>query len=269
MSLFQSIIISIIQGITEFLPISSTGHMIIAESLLGLQKTTELSDFARLFAINIHFGTILAVIIIYWKRFFVSLNLYYKLFIAFLPAAVIGLFADDFIGEHLGNVTVVAIALIIGGVFLIFIDKWFNNTDENKELSIKSSFIVGLFQVISMIPGVSRSAATIVGGLSQKLTRKNATEFSFLLAVPTVLAASGYKTLKTVLKGNTHLITDNISVFVIGNIVAFIVAIIAIKAFIGYIQKYGFKVFGYYRIALGLLILALLAFGYELNVGID
>ena len=269
MSLFQSIIIAVIQGITEFLPISSTGHMIIAEQILGLQQTIELSDFARLFAINIHFGTILAVIIIYWKRFFVSIKLYYKLLFAFIPAAVIGLLADDFIGEYLGSVLVVSIALILGGVVLVFIDKWCNNTDETKELSYKSSFIVGLFQVISMIPGVSRSGATIVGGLTQKISRVKATEFSFLLAVPTILAASGYKTLKTVLKGNSHLLTDNISIFVIGNIVAFVVAIIAIKAFIGYIQKYGFKVFGYYRIVLGILLLTLIALGYNLNVGID
>jgi len=269
MSFFDAIIIAIIQGLTEFLPVSSTGHMIIAEYFLGLQNTKELADFARLFAINIHFGTILAVIIIYWKRFFVSLKLYYKLFIAFLPAAVIGLLADDFIGDHLGTVTVVAIALIIGGVILVFIDKWFNNTDESKDLSYKSSFIIGLFQVISMIPGVSRSGATIVGGLTQKLNRVKATEFSFLLAVPTVLAATGYKTIKTVLKGNPHLITDNISLFAVGNIVAFIIAIFAIKGFIGYIQKYGFKVFGYYRIILGTIILILLAMGYQLNVGID
>ncbi len=269
MSLFQSLIIAIIQGLTEFLPISSTGHMIIAEQILGLQQNKELAEFARLFAINIHFGTILAVIIIYWRRFFVSIKLYYKLLIAFLPAAVIGLFADDFIGKYFGSVFVVSIALILGGVILVFIDKWYNNNDETKDLSLKSSFIVGLFQVISMIPGVSRSGATIVGGLTQKISRVKATEFSFLLAVPTILAASGYKTLKTFLKGNPHLITDNISIFAVGNIVAFIVAIIAIKGFIGYIQKYGFKIFGYYRIVLGILLLTLIALGYNLNVGID
>jgi undecaprenyl-diphosphatase len=261
MSLFQSIIIAIIQGLTEFLPISSTGHMTIAEYFLGVQQ----SEFSRLFAVNIHFGTIMAVVILYWKRFFTSVTIYYKLFIAFIPAAVLGFLLSDYIDAVLCNVIVVSIALILGGIILLFVDKWFNNTDENAEPNYKSSFIIGLFQVIAMIPGVSRSAATIVGGMTQKLTRKKASEFSFLLAVPTIFAATGYK----MIKSYKVIDSSNLNMLIIGNLVAFVIAIIAIKAFIGYIQKYGFKVFGYYRIALGLFILILVALGYNLNIGFD
>ncbi|NVO01974.1 MAG: undecaprenyl-diphosphate phosphatase [Bacteroidetes bacterium] len=265
MNYLEAIILAIIQGITEFLPISSTGHMIIAEYFLGLQKSNALSEFSRLFAVSIHFGTVLAVVIIYWKRFFTSIDIYFKLFIAFIPAAVLGFLLSDTIDKVLTNVIVVAIALILGGIILLFVDKWWNYKDEEKEPSYLSSLIIGLFQVIAMIPGVSRSGATIVGGMFQKLTRKKAAEFSFLLAVPTVLAASGYKMLKEYKSINS----ENINLLVIGNIVAFIIAIIAIKTFIGIIQKYGFKAFGYYRIILGSILLILLALGYNLNVGID
>jgi undecaprenyl-diphosphatase len=261
MSLFQSVIIALVQGLTEFLPISSTGHMTIAEYFLGVHQ----SEFSRLFAVNIHLGTIMAVIILYWKRFFTSITIYYKLFIAFIPAAVLGFLLSDYIDAVLCNVIVVSIALIIGGIVLIFVDKWFKNTVEQTEPSYKSSFIIGLFQVIAMIPGVSRSAATIVGGMTQKLNRKKASEFSFLLAVPTIFAATGYKMMKSYKVINS----SNLSLLIIGNIVAFVIAVIAIKAFIGYIQKYGFKIFGYYRIVLGLIILLLVALGYNLNVGFD
>lgn len=261
MTFFQAIIISIVQGLTEFLPISSTGHMIITESVLGIKP----SEFTNLFAVSIHFGTILSVIILYWKRFFKTLTLYYKLFIAFLPAAVFGFFLDDFISSKLGNVVVVAISLVAGGVVLLFVDKWFNNTDDKKEISYPSALKIGLFQVIAMIPGVSRSAATIVGGMTQKLTRKMAAEFSFLLAVPTILAASGYKILKMYDKINS----ENINILIIGNMVAFIVAMIAIRFFIGYLQKHGFRLFGYYRIILGIVILLLLAFGIPLQIDIE
>ena len=261
MSYIQAIIIAIIQGITEFLPISSTGHMIIGEKLLGIQP----SEFVKVFAVCIHFGTILAVVILYWKRFFQSLQIYYKLFIAFIPAGIAGFLLDNFISEKLGNVYVVSVSLLLGGIVLLFADKWFAKTDENQEVTYKKSFKIGLFQIVAMIPGVSRSAATIIGGMTQKLTRKNAAEFSFLLAVPTILAATGYKMLKTY-KIINH---ENINLLIIGNIVAFVVALAAIKTFITFIQKYGFKVFGYYRIALGVILLLLLLFGYDLKIGLD
>lgn len=261
MTFFEAIIISIVQGLTEFLPISSTGHMIITESLLGLKS----SEFTSLFAVSIHFGTVLSVIILYWKRFFHALTLYYKLFIAFLPAAVFGFLLDDYISSTLGNVVIVAVSLLVGGIVLLFVDKWFNNSDDKKEITYLSAFKIGLFQVIALIPGVSRSAATIVGGMTQKLTRKMAAEFSFLLAVPTILAASGYKVYETYDKINS----ENINILIIGNVVAFIVAMFAIRIFIGYLQKHGFKLFGYYRIILGITILLLLAFGIPLKIGID
>lgn len=261
MTYFQAIIISIVQGLTEFLPVSSTGHMIITQSLLGMKTT----DFVNVFAVSIHMGTILAVIILYWKRFFQTITLYYKLFIAFIPAAIVGFLFDDYISAVFGNVWVVAVALLLGGLVLLFVDKWFVEKDDNKEISYPSALKIGLFQIIAMIPGISRSAATIVGGMAQKLSRKQAAEFSFLLAVPTILAASGYKLLK-----NYKLITvDNLTLIIVGNIIAFIVAIIAIKAFIGFLQKYGFKGFGYYRIILALILIIILSLGYNLEIGLD
>jgi len=261
LSIIQAVIIAIVQGITEFLPISSTGHMIITEYLLGVKP----SEFVNVFAVSIHLGTILAVVILYWKKFFQSLQLYYKLFIAFIPAGVAGFFLDDFISGTLGNVYVVSVSLLLGGVVLLFVDKWFNKPGENQDISYSKSFKIGLFQIIAMIPGVSRSAATIIGGMTQKLNRKNAAEFSFLLAVPTIIAATGYKLLKTYKSINP----ENINLLLIGNIVAFIVAFFAIKTFITFIQKYGFKIFGYYRIAVGLILLILLLLGYDLKIGVD
>jgi undecaprenyl-diphosphatase len=261
MSYFEAVIIAIVQGITEFLPVSSTGHMIITESVLGLKT----SEFTNLFAVCIHFGTILSVVILYWKRFFQSLSLYYKLFIAFIPAAVGGFLLDDYISSTLGNVVVVAISLLAGGIILVFVDRWFAGAEEKKDISYPSAFKIGLFQVIAMIPGISRSAATIIGGLTQKLSRKMAAEFSFLLAVPTMLAASGYKIYKTYDKINS----ENINILIVGNIVAFVIAILAIRTFIGYLQNHGFKIFGYYRIILGIIILLLIAFGIPLKMGID
>ncbi len=258
LSLIKVIIIAIVEGITEFLPISSTGHMVITEKILGIAS----SEFTKAFIVNIQFGAILSVVVLYWKRFFQSVNFYLKLFVAFLPAAIIGFLLGDFIDSILENVVVVAISLFLGGIILLFVDKWFNKPSEKQEVTYKNAFIIGCFQVIAMIPGVSRSAATIVGGMSRKLSRKNAAEFSFFLAVPTMFAATAYKLLKTYKSFNS----DNISLLVIGNIVAFIVAMIAIKAFIGFLTKYGFKVFGYYRILLGVSILVLLALGYDLSI---
>lgn len=263
MSIFESIVIAIVEGITEFLPVSSTGHMIIAQSLLGMEST----EFVKAFTVNIQFGAILSVIVLYWKRFFQTLDFYLKLLVAFLPAAVIGFLASDYIDAMLESVQVVAVMLVIGGVLMLFVDKWFNKPDENQEMDWKRALKIGFFQCIAMIPGVSRSMATIVGGMTTKLTRKNAAEFSFFLAVPTMAAASGYKLLKLLMEpSGVQLLTDNLTVLIIGNVVAFIVAMAAIKFFIGFLTKYGFKVFGYYRIVVGVVLLVLLALGIDLKV---
>ncbi len=258
MTIFQAIVIAIVEGITEFLPISSTGHMIITEKILGMEST----DFLKAFTINIQFGAILSVIVLYWKRFFQTLNFYYKLFIAFIPAMVLGFIFGDFIDSMLENVVVVAISLLVGGIILLFVDKWFNKPKEDQEISYPTAFKIGLFQCIAMIPGVSRSAATIIGGMSQGLNRKTAAEFSFFLAVPTMFAATAYK----LLQNYKTIDASNINILLIGNIVAFIVAMIAIKSFIAFLTKYGFKVFGYYRILLGASILILLALGIPLSI---
>lgn len=258
MTIFEAIIIAIVEGITEFLPVSSTGHMIITQELLGM----EINDFVKAFTVNIQFGAILSVIVLYWKRFFQSLQFYYKLFVAFIPAAVIGFLLSDFIDSLLENVVVVAVMLVLGGVVLLFVDKWFKNPSKDQNITYPTAFKIGLIQCIAMIPGVSRSAATIIGGMSQKLDRKTAAEFSFFLAVPTMFAASGYKLLQ-----NYETITpENIDILLIGNVVAFVVALIAIKSFIAFLTKYGFRVFGYYRIVVGLIILGMLAMGYELSI---
>lgn len=263
MNLFEAIIIAIVEGLTEFLPVSSTGHMIIAQSLLGIPS----SDFVKAFTVIIQFGAILSVIILYWKRFFQSVGFYVKLLIGFLPAGVIGFLASDYIDEMLESVFVVALMLVIGGVFMLFVDKWFNKPSADQEMNWKRALKIGFFQCIAMIPGVSRSMATIVGGMSTKLSRKNAAEFSFFLAVPTMAAATGYKLLKLFMEpGGVKLLTDNLPVLIVGNVVAFVVAMLAIKFFIGFLTKYGFKAFGYYRIIVGVLLLVLLAFGVDLKI---
>lgn len=263
MNLFETIIIAIVEGLTEFLPVSSTGHMIITQGILGVKST----EFVKLFTICIQFGAILSVLVLYWKRFFQTMNFYYKLFVAFIPAAIIGFLAGDFIDSMLESVLVVAIMLILGGVFMLFCDKWFNNPQEDQTITYKKGFIIGLFQCIAMIPGVSRSMATIVGGMTQKLTRKNAAEFSFFLAVPTMLAASGYKLLKAIITPEgQQLLMENMPTLIIGNVVAFIVAMLAIKFFINFLTKYGFKAFGYYRIVVGVIIISLMIFGVDLSV---
>lgn len=258
MTLLQAILIAIVEGITEFLPISSTGHMIITQSLLGIEST----DFVKAFTVNIQFGAILSVIVLYWKRFFQSWDFYFKLFVACLPL-VIAFLLEKQIDQMLESVSVVAGALLVGGIFLIFVDKWFDRpTNETTKLTYKRALIIGFFQIISVIPGVSRSAATIIGGMSQKLSRKNAAEFSFFLAVPTMFAASALKLFE-----NYHSIsTDNINLLLIGNLVSFIVALIAIKTFIAFLTRHGFKLFGYYRIVVGLVIIILLITGKSLTI---
>ncbi len=258
MTWLEAIIISIVEGITEFLPISSTGHMILTQGILGM----ETNDFVKAFIVNIQFGAILSVVVLYWRYFIQSVNFYLKLFVAFLPAAVLGFLFSDFIDSMLENVYIVAVTLILGGVILLFIDKWFNKTSDDQSISYPTALKIGLFQCISMIPGVSRSAATIIGGMTQKLNRKTAAEFSFFLAVPTMFAASGYK-----LMSNYKAIdTEHLGLLLVGNIVAFIVAMIAIKSFITYLTKHGFKVFGYYRITVGVTILVLIALGFDLTI---
>ena len=260
MNWIEALIIGIVEGLTEFLPVSSTGHMIITTKILGMQS----NEFVEAFLINIQFGAILSVVFLYWKKFLQSMSFYYKLFVAFLPAAFFGLLFSKQIDALLENVIVVAVMLILGGVVLVFVDSWFKEQDSTKEqeVSYKKSLIIGLFQVIAMIPGVSRSASTIIGGMTQKLTRKNAAEFSFFLAVPTMFAASGYKLLENYKAINS----DNIGILLFGNVVAFIVAFIAIKSFISFLTKNGFKIFGYYRIVVGLIIIGLWVMGIDLSI---
>jgi len=263
MNILQTIIIAIVEGLTEFLPVSSTGHMIIAQKLLAVEST----EFVKAFTVNIQFGAILSVVVLYWKRFFQTFDFYYKLIIAVLPAIILGFLFSDKIDALLEDVTVVAIMLIVGGVFMLFVDKWFNANNEDQTMDWKRALKIGFFQCIAMIPGVSRSMATIVGGMSTKLTRKNAAEFSFFLAVPTMAAASGYKLLKLIMDpAGVSMLSDNLTTLLIGNVVAFLVAMAAIKFFIGYLTKYGFKAFGYYRIIVGVAILVLLAMGMDLSV---
>ncbi len=263
MTIFEAIILGVIEGLTEFLPVSSTGHMIIGSSVMGIAE----DSFTKTFTITIQFGAILSVVAIYWKRFFQSVNFYFKLLAGFIPAAVLGFLLDDYIDALLENVIVVATTLLLGGIVLIFVDKWFAKTEEigTSAVSYPTAFKIGLFQCIAMIPGVSRSAATIIGGLTQKMNRKAAAEFSFFLAIPTMFAATTYKLLKFYKSGGGFH-DEEISLLIIGNIVAFVVAIIAIKAFISFLNKHGFKYFGYYRIALGLFILILHFIGVELTI---
>ncbi len=263
MSYIEAIILGIVQGISEFLPISSTGHMVVTSSLMGIQH----DSFTKLFIVAIQLGSILSVLVLYWNRFLQSLNFYYKLGFAFIPSAIIGLLFSKQIDAMLESALVVGIMLLVGGVFFLFVDKLFQDKDASvsETPSFKKSFIIGCFQCIAMIPGVSRSAATIIGGLSQKLTRKAAAEFSFFLAVPTMFAATAKKMLDFYQEG-VSLDATQIKLLAVGNIVAFIVAMIAIKTFIGFLTKHGFKVFGYYRIVVGIVILVMIYKGFHLTV---
>lgn len=264
MDFLETIIIAVVEGLTEFLPVSSTGHMILATEFLNVEST----PFTKAFLINIQFGAILSVVVLYYKRFFQSLDFYYKLFVAFIPAAIIGFLLSDFIDALLENVTVVAIALLVGGIIFLFIDKYFERKNPKvkeetpSEINFVQAFFIGIFQCIAMVPGVSRSAATIIGGLFQGMNKKSAAEFSFFLAVPTMFAASAYK----LLKEHDAITSDTIGTLVLGNIVAFVVGMIAIKFFIQFLTKHGFLVFGYYRIILGAILLILIASGIELNM---
>jgi undecaprenyl-diphosphatase len=260
MTYIQAIIIAIIEGLTEFLPVSSTGHMILADSLMHIQD----KEFAKTFEIVIQLGAIMAVLLIYFKRFFVGINIYLKLGVAFLPTGIIGFLAYKTIKLYLFNPYTVSISLIVGGVVLILLDKWSEQKESEykqvEDISYVGALKIGLIQCVSMVPGVSRAAATIFGGVFSGFDRKQAAEFSFLLAIPTMFAASGYDLLKE--KENIH--SEDLSLMLVGGFVAFIVAIFAIKGFIAFLNKYGFKHFGYYRIILGVLFLA-----YAISTGLQ
>ncbi|GAB3750957.1 undecaprenyl-diphosphate phosphatase [Spirosoma pomorum] len=280
MELIHAIALAIIEGLTEFLPVSSTGHMIIYSSLAGIAG----NEFTKLYTVDVQFGCILSVLVMYHRRFLIDtrtddfeapawvkrfpqriqrmVDFYFKIFIAFLPAAVIGFLLNDFIDSLLENVTVVAISLLVGGMILVFIDKITVELPKDRDVTTPDALRIGFFQCIAMIPGVSRSAATIIGGMFQGLTRTQAAEFSFFLAVPTMAAASGYKLLKTY----KLIQAEDIQTLLIGNAIAFVVGLLAIRGFVGFLTRYGFKVFGYYRIVLGLLLLGLMAAGVKLDV---
>jgi undecaprenyl-diphosphatase len=262
MSIIEAIVLAIIEGITEFLPISSTGHLIIGSSLMGIAH----QPFTKMFTVAIQLGAILSVVVLYWKRFFQSFEFYIKLFVAFLPAVVAGLIFKDYIDALLDRVEVVGFMLLAGGVFFLFLDKIFRDDRViDDTITYPKALKIGMFQVIAMIPGVSRSAATIIGGLSQKLDKKTAAEFSFFLAVPTMFAATLYS-MYGFFKDGGSFGSDEITALVVGNVVAFVVAMIAIRSFIAYLTKHGFKIFGYYRIVVGVTILVLYYLGIELSI---
>jgi undecaprenyl-diphosphatase len=250
MDYIQAVVLAIIEGITEFLPISSTGHMIIASSFFGIAH----DDFTKLFTVVIQLGAILSVVVLYFKRFFQTLDFYFKLLVAFIPAVVFGLLFGKKIDALLENPITVAVSLVLGGIILLKVDDWFTDKEETQEtekISYTMAFKIGLFQCLAMIPGVSRSGASIIGGMSQKLSRTTAAEFSFFLAVPTMLGAT-IKKCYDYYKDGFVLSNEQINLLIIGNVVGFIVAMLAIKSFIGYLSKHGFKMFGYYRIIAGL-----------------
>lgn len=293
MTLIEAIIIAIVEGLTEFLPVSSTGHMIITQSLMGIES----SAFVKAYTVIIQFGAILSVVVLYWKRFFrlnkgevhvgeVSVpqsalqrsllplrrflykyDFYWKLFIAVLPAGIIGLVLGDLIDRMLESVTVVAVMLVMGGLFMLYVDRWFNRPAADQSMSWQRALSIGFFQCIAMIPGVSRSMATIVGGMGCGLDRRNAAEFSFFLAVPTMAAAAGYK-LYQLMKDPAQfdMLTDNILLLMVGNLVAFLVAMIAIRFFINFLTKYGFRAFGFYRIIVGGILLILIGAGVNVSM---
>ncbi len=253
--MLQAVILAIIEGLTEYIPVSSTGHMIIASSIMGIAQ----EDFTKLFTVAIQLGAIFSVVVLYWKRFFQSFEFYFKLILAMVPAIFFGLLLHDFIDQMLGNVIIVAISLLVGGIILLFVDQWFakNEIAGKTEVNYPTAFKIGLFQVLAMLfPGTSRSAATIVGGLTQGLTRKTAAEFSFLLAAPTMFAATAKEMYDFFKEGHTFS-TDQTQVLIVGNVVAFAVAMLAIRFFIQYLTKHGLRLFGWYRIVVGLIILIL------------
>lgn len=281
MTILQAIVLAIVEGLTEFLPISSTGHMILAQGIMGMES----DEYIRAFTVMIQFGAILSVLVLYWKRFF-SANVapsmtfrgkvltnrwkrlgyfYLSLIVALVPAMVIGLLFESYIDKLLSNVSIVAVMLLLGGIFMLFIDRIFSAKGKEHP-TLLNSFFIGCFQVLAMVPGVSRSMATIVGGMQQGLSRKSAAEFSFFLAVPTMLGATLLKAYKLYKDSGMKIFRDNATTLILGNIIAFLVAMAAIRFFINYLTKYGFKLFGYYRIVVGAVILLLMALNVPLSV---
>lgn len=278
MTILESVIIAIVEGLTEFLPVSSTGHMMLTQGVLGMHSTA----FTKAFTVMIQFGAILSVVLYYWKRFLPysikglaevtprtdglsGVNLYILMIIGFLPAAILGFLLDDYIDQLLGNLWVVVVTLFVGGIAMIYLDKHLSNA-EPKQVTPKRAFTIGLFQCIAMIPGVSRSMATIFGGMQQGLTRAQAAEFSFFLAIPTMFGATLYKAYKLYKEFGIAIFQDNWQVLLVGNVVAFLVALAAIKYFIGFVSKYGFRAFGYYRIILALVFAVLMLMGVDLQI---
>ena len=275
MTYWHALLLAIVEGITEFLPVSSTGHMIIASALLGIPPT----PFFKLYLVLIQLGAILSVLVVYWKRFFQNIDFYLKLLVAFLPIVMVGLLFKKHIDALLESVTTVAVMLVVGGVVLLFVDRWFPQEDPKEgghpvtNPSFKEALIIGLFQCLAVVPGTSRSAATIVGGLTQKLTRRAAVEFAFLLAIPTMAAAAVkdiydyYKEAKATGVDVAHLFSAaETKMLMLGNVVAFVVALLAIRLFVGFVAKYGFRAFGIYRIIAGGILLIMLALKLPLNV---
>lgn len=261
MNLFQAIVIAVVEGITEFLPVSSTGHMIIASSFLGIEKEA----FTKMFEVVIQLGAILSVVVLYYKKFFdfSRWQFYAKLIVAVIPALIFGALFSKRIKTLMESPLTVAVSLLVGGIVLLFVDNIFNKPkyDSDKDITYPKAFTIGLWQVLAMIPGVSRSAASIVGGMQQGLTRKLAAEFSFFLAVPTMVAATA-KDLYDWYKDKGTFSADEIKLLAIGNVIAFVVALLAIKFFISYLQKHGFRLFGWYRILAGTILLILVLTGY-------
>jgi undecaprenyl-diphosphatase len=263
MNIIHVIILAIIEGITEFLPVSSTGHMIIASSVMGIAA----DPFVKLFTIAIQLGAILSVVVLYYKRFLQSVNFYIKLLVAFIPAAIFGVLFSKKIDAFLESALTVGITMFVGGIILLFVDKWFNKptVKEEKDISDLTALKIGFFQCLAMIPGTSRSAASIVGGMTQKLTRTAAAEFSFFLAVPTMFAATAKKLYDFHKDG--HIFTgEEIKLLAIGNVIAFVVAMLAIKTFITFLERKGFRIFGWYRIVVGALIVGLIMSGHPLQI---
>lgn len=289
MDWIQTVIIAIVEGLTEFLPVSSTGHMIITQNLLGLDPsnlTKEDEAFIHAFTFIIQFGAILSVVCLYWKKFFKfdnspapadssafgrlkhRYNFYWLLFVGVLPAVIIGLAAkkSGLLDWLLNSVEVVAIMLVVGGIFMLFCDKLFNKGSDTTKVNEKRAFLIGLYQCISVIPGVSRSMATIVGGMTQGLTRKNAAEFSFFLAVPTMAGATLLDLLDLLKEDAVWATPHNLWMLLLGCVVAFIVALLAMKWFVAFLTKYGFKAFGIYRIIIGGIIIVMLLTGHSLSM---
>ncbi|WP_019947072.1 undecaprenyl-diphosphate phosphatase [Hymenobacter aerophilus] len=275
MTYWHALILAIIEGLTEFLPVSSTGHMVIASALMGVPAT----PFTKLYLVVIQLGAILSVLVVYWKRFFQSFDFYLKLLVAFLPVVVAGLTLKDYIDAMLESVTIVAVMLVVGGIVLFFIDKWFPQETPQEgghqltNPGFRQAFVIGLFQCLAVVPGTSRSAATIIGGLTQRLTRQAAAEFAFFLAMPTMAAAAAkdlYDYYKLMISKGVDLAqlftAEEVKLLVLGNVVAFVVALLAIRLFIGFVTKFGFRAFGIYRIIVGGILLLMIGLGIDLQL---